>query len=207
MMKAFPLAEKYRNPVMILGDGLIGQMMEPVEFPGQLKVEPKNNDDWAVNGMETRNSEVRNLIRSLYLDPEVLNRHNLSLKAKYDQMKEEEIRYEAYNTDGDYNVLVVSYGTMSRVCRTAIDMLKEQGKEVAMIRPQTVFPFPEEAIQNAAAKDSCQAVASVEMSMGQMVEDVERSVKGLRPVSWYGKCGGEVPTPEEVVAFIQSLAS
>jgi 2-oxoglutarate ferredoxin oxidoreductase subunit alpha len=207
VMMAFPLAEKYRNPVMILGDGLIGQMMEPVEFPGQLKVEPKNNDDWAVNGMETRNSEVRNLIRSLYLDPEVLNRHNLSLKAKYDQMKEEEIRYEAYNTDGDYNVLVVSYGTMSRVCRTAIDMLKEQGKEVAMIRPQTVFPFPEEAIQNAAAKDSCQAVASVEMSMGQMVEDVERSVKGLRPVSWYGKCGGEVPTPEEVVAFIQSLAS
>ena len=103
-------------------------------------------------------------------------------------------------------MLVVSYGTMSRVCRTAIDMLKDEGIPVGMIRPQTVFPFPETAIENAARRDSCRAVASVEMSMGQMVEDVERSVRGARPVSWYGKCGGEVPTPEEVVSFIKSLA-
>jgi 2-oxoglutarate ferredoxin oxidoreductase subunit alpha len=199
VMMAFPLAEKYRNPVMILGDGLIGQMMEPVEFPDQLKVEPQNNDDWAVNGMETRKSEKRNLIRSLYLDPEVLNRHNLNLKAKYDRMKKEEVRYEEYNTDFDYRVLIVSYGTMSRVCRTAIDMLKEEG------RPQTVFPFPENAVEKAATKVGCQAVACIEMSMGQMVEDVERSVKGRRPVSWYGKCGGEVPTPEEVITFVKSL--
>lgn len=206
VMIAFSLAEKYRNPVMILGDGLIGQMMEPVEFPDHLTVEPKNNDDWAVNGMDTRQSEKRNLIRSLYLDPEVLNRHNLALKAKYDRMKKEEVRYEGYNTEGNYRVLVVSYGTMSRVCRTAIDMLKEEGVEIGMIRPQTVFPFPEEAVEKAAAKEGCLAVACVEMSMGQMLEDVERSVRGRRPVSWYGKCGGEVPTPEEVVAFVTSLA-
>jgi 2-oxoglutarate ferredoxin oxidoreductase subunit alpha len=206
VMMAFPLAEKYRNPVMILGDGLIGQMMEPVEFPDHLKTDAVNHDDWAVNGLDTRRSQKRNLLRSLYLDPEVLNRHNLGLKAKYDRMKREEVRYEEYNMDGDYGVLVVSYGTMSRVCRTAIDTLKEDGIEVGMIRPQTVFPFPETAIEKAAGRDSCRAVACIEMSMGQMVEDVERSVKGCRSVSWYGKCGGEVPTPEEVVDFIRSLA-
>ena len=205
-MRAFPLAEKYRNPVMILGDGLIGQMMEPVEFPDDLKTEPSGKNDWATNGMETRGSSQRNLIRSLYLDPEVLNRHNLELKAKYDQMQKEEIRYEEYNTDSDYKALIVSYGTMSRVCRTAVDELKEQGVPVAMIRPQTVFPFPEEAIEKAAAKKSCQAVASIEMSMGQMLEDVQRSVKGRQPVRWFGKCGGEVPTPEEVIDFVKSLA-
>jgi 2-oxoglutarate/2-oxoacid ferredoxin oxidoreductase subunit alpha len=206
VMMAFPLAEKYRNPVMILGDGLIGQMMEPVEFPDHLRTTPSNKNDWAVNGMQTRKSDRRNLIRSLYLDPGQLNENNLILKAKYDRMKKEEVRCEAYNTDGDYRVLIVSYGTMSRVCRTAIDQLKEIGVEVGMIRPQTVFPFPEEAVEEAAGKKSCRAVASIEMSMGQMVEDVERAVKGKRPVKWYGKCGGDVPTPEEVMAFVRSLA-
>jgi 2-oxoglutarate ferredoxin oxidoreductase subunit alpha len=204
-MRAFPLAEKYLNPVMILGDGLIGQMMEPVEFPDDLKAEPSKKDEWATNGMDTRGSDRRNLIRSLYLDPEVLNQHNLELKAKYDRMQQEETRYEAYNTDSDYEVLIVSYGTMSRVCRTAVDQLKEQGMLVGMLRPQTVYPFPEEAVGNAAAKKSCQAVASIEMSMGQMLEDVQRSVKGRKPVRWFGKCGGEVPTPEEVIEFVRSL--
>ena len=207
VMRAFPLAEKYRNPVMILGDGLIGQMMEPVEFRDDLKTEPSNKDDWATNGMDTRKSNTRNLIRSLFLEPEVLNQHNLVLKAKYDRMKKEEIRYEAYNTEAEYKVLIVSYGTMSRVCRTAIDELKADGLEVAMIRPQNVFPFPEKAVEDATAKESCRAVASIEMSMGQMVEDVERSVKGKLPVSWYGKCGGEVPTPEEVMEEVRKLAN
>jgi len=205
VMKAFPLAEKYRNPVMILGDGLIGQMMEPVEFLDHLRVEPSDKNDWAVNGMENRGSGSRNLIRSLYLDPEVLNKHNLKLKAKYERMKAEEVRYEAYNAEGEYQALIISYGTMSRVCRTAIDQLKDQGLEVGMIRPQTLFPFPEDAVEKAAARPSCKVVASIEMSMGQMVEDVERSVRGHRPVHWYGKCGGEVPTPEEVMEFVRGL--
>jgi 2-oxoglutarate ferredoxin oxidoreductase subunit alpha len=205
VMKAFPLAEKYRNPVMVLGDGLIGQMMEPVEFPEDLKTEPLNKDQWAVNGMDSRNSTDRNLLRSLYLDPVQLNENNLILKGKYDAMKQEEIRYESYNIESDYRILIVSYGTMSRVCRTAIDHLKDEGVEVGMIRPQTVFPFPEQAVREAAAKSSCRAVASIEMSMGQMVEDVERSVLGKRPVHWYGKCGGDVPTPEEVIQFVKSL--
>jgi 2-oxoglutarate ferredoxin oxidoreductase subunit alpha len=204
-MMAFPLAEKYRNPVMILGDGLIGQMMEPVEFSDNLSAPPSDKNDWAVNGMDTRKSGQRNLVRSLYLDPEALNRHNLRLKEKYERMQREDVRYEAYNTDTQYKVLIVSYGTMSRVCRTAIDQLKEQGLEVGLIRPQTLYPFPQEAIAEAALKKSCKSVASIEMSMGQMVEDVQRSVKGHLPVEWYGKCGGEVPTPEEVIAFVESL--
>ncbi len=205
MMEAFALAEKYRNPVMILGDGLIGQMMEPVEFPERLKVEASNKDDWATNGMDTRNSNERNLVKTLYLDPEELNSHNLMLKAKYDQMAREETRFESYNSDGDYQALIVSYGTMSRVCRTAVDQLKQQGLEVALLRPQSLFPFPRQAIFEAAQKESCKAVFSIEMSMGQMMEDVERSVSGSRPVYWFGKCGGEVPTPEEVMDEVRKV--
>lgn len=204
VMKAFPLAEKYRNPVMILGDGLIGQMMEPVEFPDHLRTEPSDKNAWAANGMDHRGSQTRNLVKSLFLDPAVLNDNNLQLKAKYDRMRAEEVQFEAYNTDGDYQGLIVSYGTMSRVCRTAIDMLKEQGTEVGMIRPQTVFPFPETAVGDAAAKPSCRHVLSIEMSMGQMVEDVQLSVLGRKPVSWYGKCGGEIPTPEEIIEVVKT---
>ncbi|MFO7709855.1 MAG: 3-methyl-2-oxobutanoate dehydrogenase subunit VorB [Desulfobacterales bacterium] len=205
VMQAFPLAEKYRNPVMILGDGLIGQMMEPVEFPDHLKSEPPNKDDWATSGMEARGSDRRNLVKTLYLVPEELNAHNLNLKAKYECMAREEIRFESYNLEGDYRVLIVSYGTMSRVCRTVIDNLKHDGVEVGMVRPQTLFPFPKQAVFDAASKASCRALISVEMSMGQLVEDVELSVKGIRPVHWYGKCGGEVPTPEEVMEEIRTL--
>lgn len=205
VMMAFPLAEKYRNPVMILGDGLIGQMMEPVEFPDHLRSEPSNKDEWATNGMDTRKSDKPNIVKTLFLDPNELNEHNLLLHSKYERMKKEEVRYEPYKMDSDYRVLIVSYGTMSRVCRTAIDNLKEEGFEVGMIRPQTLFPFPEKAIREAASKDSCKAVISIEMSMGQMVEDVERSVLGRRPVTWYGKCGGDVPTPEETMDVVRSL--
>ncbi|GAB6908486.1 Ketoisovalerate oxidoreductase subunit VorB [Desulfosarcina cetonica] len=204
VMMAFPLAEKYRNPVMVLGDGLIGQMMEPVAFPDHLKTEPSNKDAWSSNGMDHRGSQTRNLVRSLFLDPTVLNDNNLALKAKYDRMRAEEVRSEAYNIDGDYQCLIVSYGTMSRVCRTAIDMLKAEGIEVGMIRPQTLFPFPEEAVGEAASKASCKHVVSIEMSMGQMVEDVALSVLGRVPVSWYGKCGGEIPTPEEIIGVVKA---
>lgn len=205
VMQAFPLAEKYRNPVMILGDGLIGQMMEPVMFPDHLRSEPSNKDAWATNGMDTRKSDKRNLVKSLYLDPNVLNGQNLKLKAKYEQMKREEIRFEPYNTEVPYQALIVSYGTMSRVCRTAVDSLKEEGIEVGLIRPQTLFPFPEMAIRQACDRPECRVVLSIEMSMGQMLEDVERSVQGKKPVEWYGKCGGEVPTPEEVMDVVRSF--
>ena len=206
VMMAFPLAEKYRNPVMILGDGLIGQMMEPVEFSDHLKSEPSNKDSWATNGMDTRNSKERNLVKSLFLDAQLLEEHNLALKAKYDRMQQEEVRYEPYNIDSDYRALIVSYGTMSRVCKTAIDNMKTEGLEVAMIRPQTLFPFPINPIREAASKEGCEAVISFELSMGQMVEDVERSVQGKCPVYWHGKAGGEIPTPEEVIDKVRLFA-
>lgn len=204
-MKAFSLAEKYRGPVMILGDGLIGQMMEPVEFPEDLKTEPTNKDAWATNGMDKRKSDKRNLVKSLFLDPTELNNNNLALKAKYDQMKKEEVMYEGYNTDTDYKILIVSYGTMSRVCKTSIDIMKEQGLEIGLLRPKTLFPFPEKAIFDASTKKSCQSVISIEMSMGQMVEDVERCVKGKRKVDFYGECGGDIPTPEKIIDIIKGL--
>jgi 2-oxoglutarate ferredoxin oxidoreductase subunit alpha len=205
VMAAFPLAEKYRNPVMILGDGLIGQMMEPVEFPDHLKTAASNKDEWATNGMDMRKSTRRNLVRTLYLVPEELNAHNLKLREKYERMKREDVRCEAYNLQGDVCALIVSYGTMSRVCRTVIDNFKEKGIEIGMVRPQTLFPFPRQAVYDAASKPGCRAVISIEMSMGQLVEDVELSVKGSKPVHWYGKCGGEVPTPEEVMEEITKL--
>jgi 2-oxoglutarate ferredoxin oxidoreductase subunit alpha len=120
-------------------------------------------------------------------------------------MQREAVQYEAYNTDSDYPMLIVSYGTMSRVCKTAIDMMKSQGFEIGMIRPKTLFPFPESAIQEASARPGCKMALSVEMSMGQMVEDVQRSVLGQVPVHWYGKCGGEVPTPEEICEHVKLL--
>jgi 2-oxoglutarate ferredoxin oxidoreductase subunit alpha len=122
-------------------------------------------------------------------------------------MKMEEVRCEAYHLDSEYRVLIVSYGTMSRVCKTAIDMLTEEGVSVGMLRPQTLYPFPEKAIREAARKSSCKMVLSVEMSMGQMVEDVERSIHGACPVHWYGKCGGEVPTPEEIIELVHAKLS
>lgn len=208
VMKAFPLAEKYRNPVMILGDGLIGQMMEPVTFPDHLTSTPTNKDSWATTGMDTRGSDIPNVVKTLILDPTELNDHNLRLKRKYERMKRDEVGYEPYNLDTDYKALVVSYGTMSRVCKTAIDLLKEEhGLEVGMIRPLTLFPFPETAIEEAASKESCEVAISIEMSMGQMVEDVERSVRGRLPVTWYGACGGEVPSPEEIAGTVQSCIS
>ncbi len=205
VMMAFPLAEKYRNPVMILGDGMIGQMMEAVQFPEHLKSQPTNKDEWATNGMATRNSEKPNVVKTLILDPKKLNDHNLLLKSKYERMKREDVRYEPCNLDSEYRVLIVSYGTMSRVCRSAIDALKQEDFEVGMVRPQTLFPFPEKAIEEAASKDCCELVVSIEMSMGQMVEDVERSVRGKRPVEWYGTCGGEVPTPEQIIEVVRSF--
>jgi len=207
VMKAFPLAEKYRNPVIILGDGLIGQMMEPVEFPDHLKSEPSDKSEWATSGMDTRKTNKRNLVRSLFLQGSSLENNNRCLLAKYDKMKKEEILYTSQNIDSDYEALIVSYGTMSRVCRTAIDMLKKEGIEVGMIRPQTLYPYPEDAVQKAAWKPSCRVVTSMELSMGQMVEDVQRVVQGKKPVTWFGVAGGIVPAPEEIVDEIKRVLS
>jgi 2-oxoglutarate/2-oxoacid ferredoxin oxidoreductase subunit alpha len=203
VMQAFVLAEKYRNPVMVLGDGLIGQMMEPVAFPDDFKSEPTDTDAWATSGIDHRGGGRRNIVKSLYLDPTALNDNNLALQAKFLRMHQEDVRWEAYHLDTDYAILLVSYGTMSRVCKTAIALLAEEGITVGLLRPQTLYPYPEQAVHQAAEKPGCRLTLCIEMSMGQMLEDVQRSVQGACPVQWYGKCGGDVPTPEEIVELVK----
>jgi 2-oxoglutarate ferredoxin oxidoreductase subunit alpha len=194
-MLAFRVAQKYRNPVMVIGDGMIGQMMEPVEF----KEVPPNDglpakETWATTGAKGR---AANIVRSLYLDPERLERNNIEMAAKYEAWHRSEIRFETYNTDGEMQLLLVAYGTMARVCTTAIDLLENEGIEVGLIRPITVYPFPSDAIAELA--EMVGKVLCVEMSMGQMVEDVRAAVGRAVPVAFYGRAGGLVPSPENVV--------
>jgi 2-oxoglutarate ferredoxin oxidoreductase subunit alpha len=198
-MKGFYMADKYRNPVMILGDGLIGQMMEPVEFP-EPQEEALPPKDWATTGAKGRK---RNLIKSLFLDPVALEDNSLILHEKYMQMEKTEIEFERYNCSKNNKVLLVAYGTMARVCKTVIDDLKKKKISVGLLRPITLYPFPMEAVYKAA--QPVKAVLSVEMSMGQMVEDVERAVKATKPVHFYGRTGGIVPSPEEVTGAIMKL--
>ena len=199
---AFDLADYYRNPVMVLGDGLIGQMMEPVEFrEGRQPLKELAPKTWATTGCD--GSRPTNIINSLFLDPEELERHNVKLKAKYDRMIADEVRFDGYRTDEDYDVLIVAYGTVARVCSTAIDELREAGTKVAMLRPITLFPYPYEAVREAALKAS--SVLVVELSAGQMIEDVELALARSRPVHFLNRMGGMLVSPDEVVAKVAAI--
>ena len=193
-MAAFRLADKYRCPVMILGDGMIGQMMEPVEFSPPPPAEGlPDKEGWASTGAKGR---PRNIVRSLFLDPEQLESNCHELAAKYEKWREEEVRHETYNCDGDFQLLVAAHGSTARVCVTAIDELKQEGVEVGLVRPITVYPFPERAVAELAKR--VERVLCVEMSMGQMIEDVRLSVGPDKAVDFFGRCGGVVPSPDEV---------
>jgi 2-oxoglutarate/2-oxoacid ferredoxin oxidoreductase subunit alpha len=198
---AFDLADKYRNPVMVLGDGVMGQMMEPVEFKRSVRPEDLPAKPWATTGAKGRKP---NLINSLYLKPEELEAHNWKLAAKYEEMARTDCRYEAWQLDGDVDVLFVAYGTVARICKTAIDTLRSQGVKAGLFRPITLFPYPGKALSQAAEK--AKHVLVSEMSCGQMVEDVRYHVAGRRPVSFYGRVGGMIMTPEELVGEAQKLA-
>ena len=194
----FELAFKYRNPVLMLSDGAIGQMMEKVYLSPQkerLKVFP----DWATTGKpETRE---RNIITSLDLDPNEQEIFNHKLQEKYKVIREKEVRYEEFQTeDADY--LFVAYGTSARVCQKSVQLAREQGIRVGLLRPITLFPFPTKRINELAGK--VKGILSVEMSAGQMVEDVLLSVNGKIPVRHFGRLGGIVTTPEEVVEDLKS---
>ncbi len=194
-MLAFHLAEKYRNPVLIAGDGMIGQMMEPVEFPDQFEEPPLPPKDWATVGARDRAPLIT---KSLFLDPVALEKNSIILHEKYLKMKAEEIRFEPYKISPKNRALIVSYGTMARICQTVIDELEANGTSIGLLRPISLFPFPEQAIHDAAVAPNIELVLTVEMSMGQMVEDVEKAVLGKKPVHFYGRTGGIVPSPEEV---------
>jgi 2-oxoglutarate ferredoxin oxidoreductase subunit alpha len=178
---------------------MIGQMMEPVDFgnhppPGPDHVEPEK--PWACTGTDSRGRSHRNIVNSLFLDPDECHAVNVRLKRKYDEATEKEQRWEEFYTDEDVDVLVVAYGTMSRICRTAIEKLRAEGHRLSLVRPISLFPYPSEPVRKAAMR--AKKVISIEMSMGQMVEDVRLAVAGARPVEFFGTAGGLVPSLEQV---------
>jgi 2-oxoglutarate ferredoxin oxidoreductase subunit alpha len=207
MILAFELAEKYRNPTMIVADGMIGQMMEPVEFPTEGVGPPMQENDWALTGCEGRE---RRIVNSLYLSPEDLNEHNWKLKHKFDEIAKNEVRHELYTGPGagdDYELLVVAFGTMARICKTAIDEIREEdGRRVALFRPITINPYPYAALREAMDRlPEGAKVFDVEMNMGQMLEDVRLACEGTREIEFHGAAGGVVPSPDEVAAKIRAL--
>jgi len=196
---AFNLADEYRMPVMILGDGTLGQMMEPVDFdsiPAPVEAEK----DWATTGTELKREH--NIINSLYLVPEGLEAKILERQKRYDIVTEKEVRYEAHGLE-DADIVITAYGTTSRVVESAVKQLREEGYKIGVIRPITLWPFPTEVFQKAA--ETAKAFLSVEMSMGQMVEDVRLAVAGKAPVHFFGRTGGIIPTPAEVVEKVKEI--
>ncbi len=193
---AFDLAEQYRNPVMVVADGMIGQMMEAIEWRTPEKRELPEKT-WATTG--TKGERKPNVINSLYIDPNLCAVHNDRLAAKYQAMEDAETRWEEVDTE-NCDVLFVSYGTPSRICRAAIRQLEKDGIKAGLFRPITLWPFPGKALKKAASQESVKAVVDVELSMGQMIDDVKIALEGCRPVSFIGKAGGVVPTPAEVAA-------
>jgi 2-oxoglutarate/2-oxoacid ferredoxin oxidoreductase subunit alpha len=204
VQEAFDLADKYRNPVMIVGDGMIGQMMEPVEFKSEVTEKSNNAADWATDGCKGRAPRI---IRSLFLDPLALEKNNQNLTGKYERMVKDEVRFESYEITPQTELVLVAYGTMARICKTVIDDLKPEGMRIGLFRPISLYPFPLHPIMALANQPSVRKFLTVEMSMGQMVEDVERAVQGKKPVHFYGRAGGIVPSPEEVTAEIRRLVS
>ncbi len=188
---AFVLADRYRTPVMILADGILGQAMEPV-VPGFRSV-PRTPADWTIEGAAGRPPRV---VKSLHLLPEDLERHNLTLQANFAEIEAREPRWASESLD-DAEVVVAAYGTAARVARTAVQRARADGLRAGLFRPITLWPFPAAALREATA--GARAVLTVELSAGQMVEDVRLALDGAVPVSHHGRMGGMVPTPDEVV--------
>jgi pyruvate/2-oxoacid:ferredoxin oxidoreductase alpha subunit len=191
-MLAFELADRYRNPAVVVTDGFIGQMMEPLELEPHVLEAP--DKPWAVRG--TRDTRL-NLITSIQLEPDVLEAHVRKLEAKYKQAEQREARHELYRAE-DAEVLLVGYGIVSRVLRSTVDQARRQGLRAGLFRPITLWPFPAQALRDAARR--CQSVLVVEMSTGQMVEDVRLTLDGRVPVEFYSRVGGNVPLADEVLA-------
>ena len=193
MGQAFDLADRYRNPVMVLADGVLGQIMEPVDLDGDVPTATAEPKPWATDGNLGR---ARNVINSLYIVPQELEAHNLKLAEKYTAIAQRETRWESYRTD-DADLVVVAYGTSARIGKAAVNEARRRGIRAGLIRPITLWPFPALALQKAARRTA--AFLVVEMSMGQMVEDVRGALCGVRPVHFYGRTGGMLPEAAEIV--------
>ncbi len=196
VQEAFDIADQYRNPVMVVCDGLIGQMMEPIEW----RPVPKRNlppKDWAANGRKGR--DHHNIINSLFIDPDECDVHNDRLAAKYAEIAEKEVRWEEVQCE-DADLVITAYGTPARIALTALETLRAEGIKAGLFRPITLWPFPEKALHTLAGKAHVKAILDVEMSStGQMIDDVRLAVEGQRPISYLGHAGGVMPTVEEMI--------
>lgn len=198
--EAFDLADKYRNPVIVLADGILGQMLEPVKVVNKgansnFKVKKR----WILDGCKKREPRV---VRSLLMDEGALEEHNLKLNKKYEKMKKTEIRVETDNLE-DAEVALVGYGTSARICKEAMKTARQKGIKVGLVRPITLWPFPEKVI--AESVDKLKAFLVIEMSLGQMVEDVRLAANGKCPVYFYGKPGGGIPEVNVIVERIEKI--
>jgi 2-oxoglutarate ferredoxin oxidoreductase subunit alpha len=197
-IRAFDLADKYRNPVIILADGMMGQMMEPVVFPEMIDPKTLPPKDWTLTGAKDRASRI---ILSLLLDPPTLEEHNWKLYRKYEEVERHEVDYDGWLLD-DAEMAVVAYGTMARIAKGAVRRVRELGLPVGILRPRTLYPFPTQAVADLAR--NVQHIIVFEMSFGQMLEDVKLAAAERCDVSFYGRPGGVVPTPEELSQVITS---
>lgn len=198
--KAFDMADKYRMPAMILADGLLGQMMEPVSFP-----EPKTNfpeKPWAANGHG--NKREHNIINSLFLQPDVLEKSVKDRFERYEEIKANHAEAELYMTE-DADIVLTAYGATARVAKSAVNMAREQGIKAGLIRPITLWPFPVKQI-NEGSKNA-KSILCVEMSMGQMIDDVKLAINCSKPVEFFGRTGGVIPTPAEVLEEIKKYTN
>ncbi len=196
---AFDLADEYRNPVVVLADGCIGQMMEPVEFPAAV-AEPRI-PHWAVTG--TADSRG-NLVTSIHLDPDELEAHIRHLETKYRRAERKEVRFESWRAE-DAEVVLVGYGIVARVLKAAVEQAREEGLAVGLLRPITLYPFPSVELRRLSRR--ALAFVVVELSTGQMLDDVRLALEGRRPVDFYGRAGGNVPAAEEVLAFVRRICA
>ena len=200
IMDAFDVAELYRTPVLVLLAGMIGQMMEPVDFDKPRKQrELPSKEGWATTG--TKGKRKPNIINSLYLSPEILEEHNYHLQRKYDVIEANELQYEMDRTE-DAELVFVAYGTMARVVKNCVNEMRAEGYKVGLIRPKTVWPYPYKAFDEIPA---CKNLFVIEMSLGQMVEDVKLGSNGRYPVHFYGRPGGMVPEPKEIIARAKEI--
>lgn len=202
VMEGFDIADQYRNPIMILGDGMIGQMMEPVEFRELPKrnLAPKN---WATTGTKNSPNGQKRIINSLYIDAADCEELNNRLQKKYREIEKNEVKYESFNIEGA-DIILTAYGTTSRIVKNAIKRLEQEGIKAGMIRPITLWPFPYEIYKRAAAGNA-KAFLTVEMSAGQMVEDVRLGVNGQKEVYFYGRTGGMIPDPAVIVEEVKKI--
>ena len=206
MMIAYDKAEKYRIPVLFLADGIIAQMMEPVEMPEMVdfKIDPEKKP-WACTGWKPGDDPAkRGVINSIYIDTESLSEHNAVLQASYKEIVANEQMWEEYNLEGA-EFVITAFGTVARIAKSAIDELKEEGINVGLVRPITVWPFPYDAVKKAASAEGVKAVLDVELNEGQMLEDVKLAVNGAKDVDFFGHLGSEMPTTEEIKAKIISM--